>query len=502
MSSTSASMLRAQRRARNRKKRDLRKRQVSKGSKQVSKSTLPNRNCPWKTQEEERTARQEMVEGTLKVFKELLPGLLAELAKIPDPRNAQKTKHKLIVLLLYGLFAFVFHYSSRREAGREMSRPVFFETLKQLFPELESLPHQDTLCRLLERIEVEEIETAQINLLRRLIRNKKFVHYLVKKRYLIAIDGTQKFTSEECWGEEYLQRHNKGQDEEPQYYVYLLEAKLVFPNGLVLPLMSEFLNNTLDEVTNKQDCELKAFKRLAERLHQHFPKLPITVLLDGLYANGPVMALCRKYRWEFMIVLQDDALPLVWREANALHKLHPEQEHTQTWNGRYQRFWWVNDIIYEYGRGGRQEMRIHVVVCEETWEENGQQGEIISKMSRHAWISSEPLSKKNVHTRCNLMARQRWGIENDFLQEKHQGYYYEHVFSHDWNAMKGYHYLMHLAHLLNELTQRSIGLVEQVREVGIRGFVRLLRETLSSPWLNKERIEFLVGQRHQLRLIA
>ncbi|MHB8171590.1 MAG: hypothetical protein ACYDG6_08615 [Thermincolia bacterium] len=45
-------------------------------------------------------------------------------------------------------------------------------------------------------------------------------------------------------------------------------------------------------------------------------------------------------------------------------------------------------------------------------------------------------------------------------------------------------------------------MVEQVREVGIRGFVRLLRKTISSPWLNKERIEFIAGQRHQLRLIA
>ncbi|MEW6661989.1 MAG: hypothetical protein ACOY9Y_09615 [Bacillota bacterium] len=116
-----------------------------------------------------------------------------------------------------------------------------------------------------KKVEVDEIETAHINLLRRLIRNKKFVHYLVKKRYLIAIDGTQKFTLGECWGEEYLKRHVKGKDEEPQYYVYLLEAKLVFPGGLVLPLMS-VLDNTFDKVTNKQDCELKAFKRLAGRL--------------------------------------------------------------------------------------------------------------------------------------------------------------------------------------------------------------------------------------------
>jgi hypothetical protein len=493
-------MQKAQRRARKRKKKDLCKLQVGKGIKQTFRPTLPNRNCPWKTPKEEQTARQVMVEATLKVFRALLPGLLTDLAKIPDPRNPRKTKHKLTVLLLYGLFAFVFHYASRREAGREMSRPVFFETLKQLFPELESLPHQDTLCRLLEKIEVDEIETAHINLLRRLIRNKKFNRHLVKKQYLIAIDGTQKFTLRECWGEEYLQRHTKGQDEGPQYYVYLLEAKLVFPNGLVLPLMSEFLNNTLDEVTNKQDCELKAFKRLAERLHRHFPRLPITVLLDGLYPNGPVMALCRKYRWGFMMVLQDESLPNVWKEANGLHKLHPEQAYIQTWNGRRQAFWWVNDIVYEHGPNDRLKQTIHVVVCEEEWEEVNEKGNIVSKTSRHAWISSEPLSQKNIHTRCNLMARKRWGIENDILQEKEQGYQYKHVFSHNWNAMKGYHYLMHLAHLLNELAQNSVELVEQVQEVGIRGFIRLLRDTISGPWLNKERIELLCKKRHQLRL--
>ncbi|HAL65395.1 MAG TPA: DDE transposase family protein [Bacteroidales bacterium] len=469
----------------------------------MKKSTsLPNRNCLWQTPEEEQTARQDVVKGIVNVFRALLPGLLTDLAKIQDVRNPKKIKHKLTVVLLYGLFAFVFQYSSRREAGREMTRPVFSENLKQLFPELESLPHQDTLYRLLEKIEVEAIETAHIKLLRRLIRKKKFINYLVKKQYLIAIDGTQKFTLNECWGKEYLKRHMKGQEEEAQYYVYLLEAKLVFPNGLVLPLMSEFLDNTIDQVTDKQDCELKAFKRLTARLHQHFPKLPITVLLDGLYSNGPVMALCRKYRWKFMIVLQDESLTDVWKEAKGLHKLNPEQVHTQTWNGRLQKYWWANDIIYEYGPNGRNKQVVHLVVCEETWEEITRQGEIISKTSRHAWISSEPLNRKNVHTRCNLMARQRWSIENDILQEKHQGYQYQHIFSHDWNTMKGYHYLMHLAHLFNELAQSSIELAEQVQELGVRGFVRLLRETISGPWLDLAQIDLFSKDRRQLRLIA
>lgn len=40
---------------------------------------------------------------------------------------------------------------------------------------------------------------------------------------------------------------------------------------------------------DKQDCERNAFKRLAKRLKAEFKRLPIMVMLDGLYPNGPVL---------------------------------------------------------------------------------------------------------------------------------------------------------------------------------------------------------------------
>ena len=64
--------------------------------------------------------------------------------------------------MIYGILTFVFQMSSRREANREMTRPMFMENLKLLFPELEDLPHNDTLMRLLARIDVKEIEDANI----------------------------------------------------------------------------------------------------------------------------------------------------------------------------------------------------------------------------------------------------------------------------------------------------------------------------------------------------
>ncbi len=45
--------------------------------------------------------------------------------------------------------------------------------------------------------------------------------------------------------------------------------------------------------------------------------------------------------------------------------------------------------------------------------------EIVTTTGKHAWISSRPLNRANVHERCNLAARYRWGIESNFLVEKH-----------------------------------------------------------------------------------
>ena len=108
--------------------------------------------------------------------------------------------------------------------------------------------------------------------------------------------------------------------------------------------------------------------------------------------------------------------------------------------------------------------------------------------SRHVWISSEPLSGENVHQRWNLGARHRWGIESGILVVKRHGYQYEHCFSYNWDAMRGYHFLMRLAHLINTLAQKAARLAGLVRRRGLRGLIQFLRETCAGPWLDPERI--------------
>lgn len=504
--------IKEQKKARKKAQRELRQQQQEQGLSVPTPPSLFNRTCPYQTPEEEQAARVDAVSQQVKVYRALLPVLLKRLSKISDPRNPRKLRHKLTVLLIYGILCFAFQMSSRRRANQEMTRPVFEANLRQLFPDLEELPHQDTLARLLARIEVSEIEQAHLDMIRQLIRGKKFGRYLIGQCYPVAVDGSQKFTRAERWDAECLERKVRSQQEEaptaePEktYYAYVLEANLAFANGMVIPLLSEVLSASQgDSQSHKQDCEQRAFRRLAQRLKQAFSHLPILLLLDGLYANGPIMELCRQKNWDFMIVLQDQSLPSVWEEIEGLKKFQSAHRLSQRWGHRRQQFWWINEIEYRYADPLTQRpkpLKVHAVICEESWEEIAPGStEVVKKTSRHAWLSDQPLHRNNVHSRCNLGARHRWGIEAGFLVEKHHGYQYEHCFSYDWEAMCGYHYLMRLGHALNVLAHYSYALSKYVRELGVRGLIDFVRNTIAGLWLKAEDFQQLASAAYQIRL--
>jgi len=146
-----AKLNRAERR---RKQRKLREQQKRQGEQYPPTITLPNRKSSWETVNEEKEAIQHTTEEQLRVYQKLLPELLKKLAQIPDPRNPKKIKHQMTVMMFYGVLMFVFQMTSRRKTNQEMTTPQLLENLKVLFPELTDMPHQDSLYRLLEKIEV------------------------------------------------------------------------------------------------------------------------------------------------------------------------------------------------------------------------------------------------------------------------------------------------------------------------------------------------------------
>ena len=477
---------------------------MNKQSYWTEKRNIANRKSAYETVEEEKSDRQTSVEAALKVYRKLLPHLLAGLSKIDDPRQPGKIKHGMRVLMLYGILMFVHQQSSLRNANKEMSTAIFFENMKAMFPELETMPHADTLSRLLERIPADEIEKSMLELFEHLVKKKKFRNYLISKHYVIAIDGTRKFTRSEQWTEEPLVKH-VGKEKHAQYYVYVLEAVVILENDITLPLMSELLNNEeyRDVSSEKQDCERKAFYRLAARIKKRFPKLKISVAMDGLYACGPVIRTCRDNGWDYMLVFKEGSMKDVWQEAMALIKITPKNSKNCHTGGRNQAYRWINEIEYTYNND-RSKEQLHVVVCEETWEETSRTtGETTSNSTRYVWISGKEITKSNVETRCLKMGRYRWKIENNFLTLKHQGYQYEHCFSYNWNAMVGFHHLMQIGRFINVLLAHSELLQKKVAVLGINGMLAYLFKACTADVLDLNKIADIVNDdSYQWRLVA
>jgi len=124
----------------------------------------------------------------------------------------------------------------------------------------------------------------------------------------------------------------------------------------------------------------------------------------------------------------------------------------------------------------------------------------LTKTTRHAWLSSQPLNRDNLHERCNLGVRYRWAIEVNRLVEKHQGYHYEHAFALNWNAMEGSQHLMHLTYPFNAPARVGRHLCDLYRELGVRGARAFIRSSCAAPWLDPERMRLLLAEPPHLQL--
>lgn len=466
----------------------------------IPRTQAHNRKCAETTLEEEQEKRADIIAEQIKAWRSLLPSVLRKFSKIKDYRNQKKIKHKVTTLLMFGLFSFIFRLGSCREMNRELTSPVIFDNLKKIFPELETIPHADTLARLLKKMNPLEIEKANIQLIKDLIKKKKFKKLLIDGRLPITIDGTQKLFRDGLLNDGRWCERSVGKGNDKQQYIYIIEANITFKNGLTIPLMTEYLcrsNNQLDSSLDKQDNELTAFERLAERLKRYFPRLKIILLADSMYATQNVMDICKNNVWDFLITLPKDKLKelaKVLKEKEDTRQSIPEQTH---YRERKQKFSWENNIIY----GDSLSLIIHLVDCFESYDVvNTKTGEIEKKHSNHAWISSIAFSLNNLHELCNLGARKKELIEDSINTEKNRGYKYKHLFSHNWNAMKGFHYLMRLGHAINALSEFTKKLKKIIKGLGCSATLKLIKETLFNPWLSSKWYEEQLLEVPQLRL--
>ena len=85
----------------------------------------------------------------------------------------------------------------------------------------------------------------------------------------------------------------------------------------VFSIGSEFVENE-EENVDKQDCEINAFKRLANKIKKEYPRLRIIISGDALYASKPVMEICKENKWKYIIRFKEGSIPTLYKEYETI----------------------------------------------------------------------------------------------------------------------------------------------------------------------------------------
>ena len=418
------------------------------------------------------------------------PELSLWLKQTQDRRDPELITYPRQFLLWMGLMAFVLKVGSRRQVRFEFDSPAALANLNRLArAEQEAMAHSDTLNNYLGGVPPASLVKLRRQMIHRLVRMKALDRGRLFGHFLVVIDATgqlhfRKRHCEHCLTEEH--------DEQTRYFHKVLEAKLVTPEGLAISLGSEFIENT-DPKASKQDCELKAFRRLAKQLKKDYPQLPLCLGFDGLYANGTVMEICRNNGWKYLITFKEGSLPALWIDYQALMSLCPRNRKTnRTEEGAKQTFAWVGQLEHI-----DDQKRRHLINAFQCHEERGE------KTKFFAWLTNWSISSETVVSLANLGGRCRWKIENEgFNIQKNGGFNLEHAYSTGEWQIKNFYVLLQLGHLLLQLIERGSLLTREAQKLfgSLRGMARRLLESIRNVVLPADAIDLALAAKIQIRL--
>lgn len=403
------------------------------------------------------------------------PDLRHWLDQFPDHRNPEYVVYDKRFLLLWGISLFVFQLGSRRQldyqlrggVGGGLSNPGEADGLKVLanLNPLAGTSHQTapvngTVDYLLDSKSPDALADLRTKMVRRVIRMKCLDGGRLLGRLVVVVDGTGWLVHHVKHCDACLVRaHASG----ILYMHQVLEAKVLGPNGMPLSIGTAFIENAdrpdkpvADERTFKQDCELKAFDRLAVQLHRDFPQLRICLAGDALFACGRVLAAAAARDWSYVLSFVPGHMPSLWEEAQQLLDLCPENRLEVDEEGVRQVFRWVNDLEYTDSDG--RDWKFNALYCSET--EKGVTTEF-------SWITDLPLNAATVVEVAEKGGRARWCIENQgFNRQKNSGLQMEHEYSKDPDKQKAYYYFLQIAHILLVLMESGRVLQKMARTAG------------------------------------
>ena len=372
--------------------------------------------------------------------------LLSEhFRQIDDRRQSGKVDYSLHDYLMSGFAMMFFQDPSLLAFQKRMQDSIQHNNLTTVY-DVSKIPKESQMREVLDRVDPSDLAPIFSGLLSRLQRGKHLVNYqLFEGMYLVSIDGSEYFSSENIQCPHCLITESKGKR---RYHHQILQSVIVNPDmRQVIPLSPEQISN--HDGTKKQDCEINAGKRLIHNIRKVHPKLGIIITGDDLYSKQPFIDELKKNRMSFILVAKPTDHNILFQWVDELTQLGGgDSLELIDEKGRRHRYQWVNDVPLNGTKDAD-----HV---------NFFQYQIVSKNNKinykNSWVTDISVNKNNAVTLVKG-GRARWKIENEtFNTLKNQGYHIEHNFGHGNHHLSMVFFVLNLlafyVHQILDLTDR------------------------------------------------
>ena len=384
-------------------------------------------------------------------FTALRKSLSEHFGQIDDRRQSAKVDYNLHDCLMSGFAMMFFQDPSLLTFQQRLQDGIHKNNLTTVFA-VDDIPKDTQMRQILDAIAASQLDGIFSDFLHRLQRGKHLADYqLLDGSYLVAIDGSEYFSSENIRCPHCLVTKSKGKQ---RYHHQILQSVIVHPDmRQVLPLAPETISNR--DGTKKQDCERNAAKRLIPKIKATYPKLNIIVTADALYSNQPFIDELKTADMSFILVAKPADHKLLFEWVTELIQLDDGGSlELADEKGRRHRYQWVNQVPLN----GTKDADLV----------NFFQYQLVAKSGKvtykNSWVTDIEIDQNNVVTLVRG-GRARWKIENEtFNTLKNQGYHIEHNFGHGQQNLSMIFFVLNLlafyVHQILELTDR---LYHQVR---------------------------------------
>jgi Transposase DDE domain len=316
---------------------------------------------------------------------------------------------------------------------------------------IKRVPCDTAMREILDPVEPESLRPLFTHVFRALQRGKALEKMVfVEGHYLLALDGTGYFSSQQIHGASCLERHHRNGT--ITYTHQMLGAALIHPDRReVIPLMPEPI--VKQDGMGKNDCERNAAKRWIGKLRQDHPHLKLIVTEDSLSSNAPHIQVLQDHKLHYILGVKEGAHASLFEHVAVAEQAgrvtYYERDDAET--GLRHRFRFVSNMPLNEAHA---DLRVNFLEC---WEWDGDQ------VHHFSWVTDLRVNKGTVY---QLMrgGRARWRIENEtFNTLKNQGYHFEHNYGHGYQHLSVvFAMLMMLAFCVDQVQQLCCPLFQAV----------------------------------------